>query len=175
MVNIPVQKQWHVGDVVTAADLNSNFRDGFDLLLENRPLVIATEQFGGTTHANGVWTTTNLDTQEHDSDGAYSGGTTITIQTTGLYVVSGCVSFLSNANGDRLVRFERNGTPLVGAASLKSPGGSCSPVLTRLHPFQSGDALTMQGYQNSGVNLGTRLGTECSYLEIFWFSTLVGI
>ena len=86
---MPVEKTWSTGEIVTAAELNSNVRDAINFLLAT-PRVVLT--FSGTTSVSSSASASLLywDTEIVDSDGMHSNTAEsyIMFNTPGLYEIN---------------------------------------------------------------------------------------
>ncbi len=175
MVAIPFQRTWGVGEEVTAALLNANIRDGYNFVLKDRPL-LRISAGTSTSIPNATWTAISFNTEHTDTDGMFAPtSTTVTVQTSGMYMITGGIQFNGNNNGDRGIRFTVNGNGIAGANAFKSPAGSCGQVNTRLVMLAQGATIQLQGIHTAGVALGTRTDNERSFLEMIWFASIVGL
>ena len=113
---------------------------------------VATQSF-----SNGVPALMSFDTEDADTDSMWSSGTTITIQTTGIYTISAFVNF-STASGPGLreVAIKKNGVSSPGAGG---PGGQTSmPNSSYSHNVTASgisamvatDTITLEVFQNCG-------------------------
>lgn len=175
MAEAPFQKLWEVGEVVTAADLNSNIRDGFNYPLKDKPQARSYDTVGQSV-PNVTWTNIifQLGNEQYDSGNqTFTNHDQFDITVPGLYLVTGNVSFASNSTGGRAIRFTRNGNVLNGiAACAANNGDDTSVILTRMIYFARGDILRMQGYQDSTVSINTQISfDQMSSIQAVWLSS----
>jgi hypothetical protein len=84
-----------------------------------------------------------------------AGGRLICV-TPGVYLCSGKVAFSSNGTGRRLVNLYKNATQVVQSENgVTAAGANTQPTASATVPIvlAAGDALTLVGYQDSGVTL----------------------
>lgn len=129
------------------------------------------------TLTTGVWTAINLQSENYDivqsGDTAAHDNTTnnsrIYIRTTGIYELSGQVQFVANATAYRMARICLNGPSTIlneqhqGAAPTVSTSVGLIPIEVSL---TAGDYVELYGYQASGGNLDTIVGSPYTFLRI---------
>ena len=179
MPEAPFQKVWQVGEAVTAADLNANIRDGYNFALKTKPAARAYNTVGQTI-TNATWTNLIFSTEVFDiTDNTRSNVDRMDIVVPGLYLCTANVSFQGDsANGGRALRFTVNGTAFNGiAACAAAPAGQNTALgLTRLIYLAKGDILRMQGYQDSGGNVGIQLSFgEINALQVAYITSATAI
>lgn len=103
------------------------------------------------------------------TDIAITNNAVLTIQTTGLYRVSGQVAFASAAGSRRAITI---GSAAAGAqgsprADMVSSSGTIDLNITGLMAFNAGDTVSLYAFQNSGAALNTVFnGSESGWLLV---------
>jgi hypothetical protein len=99
----------------------------------------------------------SFDTEDADTDSMWSSGTTITIQTTGIYTISAFVNFsAASGTGLREVAIKKNGVSSPGAGGpgtqTSMPNSSYSHNVTAsgISAMAATDTITLEVFQNSG-------------------------
>jgi len=119
-----------------------------------------------------TWTVEDLDT-----DGMFSSGTDITVQTTGIYIVSAGLAFGSNSTASRYVQILKNSTSVAGTiASSSGPaisGGTHTLSAACAVSLVATDIIRVNAFQNSGssVNVGSTANTfenGSTFLSMVW-------
>lgn len=77
----------------------------------------------------------------------------------GVYVISGTVGWAGNANGQRQTRILLNGEIRVGENISASNSGGIRQSVTLVDSLEAGDKIQLGGYQSSGADLDTAVGT----------------
>lgn len=176
MATIPAPITWVTGQVVTAAQLNSNIRDAINFLI-SPPLFVGRQASATQSTTSGSWTSILLDTEEIDRDNGHSTTTNTsryTAQTGGYYNVNAIVAWNSNSTGARATRLAVNGSAVAGravawqaAASLITASEISAPVFLNV-----GDYVEMQGNQVSGGALSTSINADFApMMSCRWMST----
>jgi len=173
VATIPGMHTFAVGEVLTAATLNTYLRDAVNFVLKKRPMMrCAQTSGGGTSLANTTWTNIGNMVVIVDSDSGLNTSTgTYTVPNAGWYIVTGGVVYNPNTTGDRAVRLTVNGNAQIGIASSGAGPDRTAPILSRLLYLAAGATVNVQGWQSSGGALGTVVDAiESSSLECFFFS-----
>ena len=151
---------WTVGQLVTAALMNSNLQQLGAFVLA--PPLAQMVQNTASSIANGAtWTPVLFDTNVLDSDSGHSTTSNTSryvIQVAGTYLVMGCVCFTANATGSRGVQASKNGTGLQGSTATAQAVSGLTlvfPTVPILVPCAAGDYLEIRGQQFSGGALNT--------------------
>ncbi|MFI6296699.1 hypothetical protein ACIBEJ_34275 [Nonomuraea sp. NPDC050790] len=155
MATVPSQRTWTVGELLTAAKLNTDLRDAVNFLLA--PPLALLRLSADINIPNATLTAINWNTEVIDRDGGHDNSTNpfrYTFQTAGYYEVATQIAFNTNGTGLRLVHLYDNNYPLAG-----NQGTGNSVQLTcisagRTHFFNVGEYILVQVYQNSGAPLG---------------------
>lgn len=151
-------RTWVAGDVLTAAQLNTDVRDNISFLA-NPPSAIA-RRAASQSIANATWTLITFDTEDRDTDGMFTvaSGDRITIVTAGLYHVEFKAAFSVNVNGDRAFQICKGIVVDTGGfarATGKATAIDSSATIGGDIPLIAGDTLSFQVYQNSAGALNT--------------------
>lgn len=161
IATIPVYRTWTAGEVITAAELNSNVRDAGNFML-SWPVCEARQTIVQSL-ATGSGTAISLDTNEIDTDGGHSTVTNnsrYTAKTQGRFMFSGGVGYATSGAGSRWAYWSINGTALNGA-SQSLPGNVLRLAAPTMSGFFNGstDYLELFALQNTGGALNTDVGT----------------
>jgi hypothetical protein len=171
---VPVQRSWVVGEIVTAAYLNTNVRDATNFLLA--PPLCDVAQASAQSIPNNALTALTWDTEVTDNDSAHSTVTNssrITFQAAGWYHYEALYIAAFNTAGYRIVAAYKNG-------ALYKPGQRLTPSVSNATDIAAsgyiqvvvGDYLEIFVYQSSGAALltdTTNLGRP--YCTTRWVST----
>lgn len=90
MATVPAPRTWTVGELLTAAKLNTDLRDGLNFLLSGKPLALLTKTVGQSIPTGGGTNLVTWDAETIDRDGGHSNSvnnTRYTVQTAGWYNV----------------------------------------------------------------------------------------
>jgi hypothetical protein len=123
--------------------------------------------FNSTTQSltNATWTTVTFDSEEIDSGSLHSNSSntsriTIPSGADGTYLVTATIPFVANATGGRGVRFQKNGTTVVGTAAwgaaFSASGAGPQVQASLLITLAAGDYVEAQAFQDStgSLNIG---------------------
>lgn len=137
MATVPTPRTWTVGELLTAAKMNTDLRDGLNFLLSGKPLAILGRN-ASQSIPNGAGTPIAWDLETVDRDGGHSTVTNnsrYTAATAGWYRVQGSVQWTANATGIRDCGFVVN-------AAIQN------------HSFTGlGSSVANHGVQNDGLVL----------------------
>lgn len=168
---VPNQRTWSAGDIVTAAELNSNIRDAVNFL--ESPPVAVLQQTSVQSCANGAFTPIAMDAEVVDS---YNGHSTVSntsryvAQVAGWYLALGRYATGGTLDTKRMACISVTGV-LQRNNELDSPDADLhTPQCDAIVFCNVGDYIELQGYQLSGGALNTNTSTTyygCS-LEIIW-------
>ena len=109
--------------------------------------------------ANNTITALSFDTQDVDTDACFAPtSTNITVNTTGIYLLTASVQYAANASGVRELGFRKNGTIIdtgFGPLAANTPATANAAVITvtGMASFVATDIITLYVFQNSGVAL----------------------
>lgn len=161
MATIPSEITWVSGQVVTAAQLNSNLRDAVNFLI-NLP-VVELQQTVAQSIPNSAFTAITWNSEQVNNDGMHSTSTNpsrITAVTTGRYLIASTVAYSSNTTGRRLTGYFINGSQLAGGQyeiGTLIGGGNDTPITARTRQIflNVNDYVEVQTLQTSGGALNT--------------------
>jgi hypothetical protein len=109
--------------------------------------------------ATGTWVGQSLSVTELivGTDIVVTSNSVLTIQTAGLYRVTGQLVFAAGPGSRRSAAIGSVGPPPVGCprADIVTSSGGCSMNVTGLSHFDAGDTVTLWGFQGSGAALST--------------------
>lgn len=148
-----------VGETVTVATMNDEW--GGNVTFLANPPACRVFHGGNTPIANGVWTAHPFNSELFDTNGMHSTVSNtdrITIQTAGLYLVSGGVCFGANGTGLRLCGISKNTvvSPSEGwHMTLASAAVGNHVHYTSVVKCAVADILRLLVFQNSGGSLDT--------------------
>lgn len=171
---IPSEMTATVGQILTAAEWNSNVRDGINYLL-NPPLFVGVQSTVQSV-ASGAWGWLTIDTTTVDTYSGHSNATNnmrYTAQVAGWYEVTVGVSWASSGTGIRSVGVGVNSTTPI-AASIESmyPGtAGYDPVCQTTYTvfLNVGDYVQGLVEQTSGAALSTNQSASgASFLAVRW-------
>lgn len=155
MATVPNPRTWTVGELLTAAKLNTDLRDGLNFLLS--PPLAVLRISANTLIANNTLVSVSWTTEAIDRDGGHDNVTNpirYTAQTAGWYDIAGSVLFYTASGGIRSMSLlEPSGVPIAGNTA---PGNGVivMPVsASKVFFLNVGDYFTMQLYQDSGASL----------------------
>jgi hypothetical protein len=177
MASIPVEMTAVAGAILTAAEWNTNVRDGINFFLTPPLTILAQAITAGIFGISGSWATMIWDAEIIDRDGMHSMTTNasrLTAQTAGYYDVQGVITYVSNATGARGVRLQINGSNSQGRASACQAANGLwhgQPIASVVF-LNIGDYLEMQGVQVSGGSLNASLLSDGSpFITCRWISS----
>ncbi len=159
MATVPSEMTAVAGAILTAAEWNSNVRDGMNFLL-TRPLCIVTQSGTGQTIASASVTAITFNSETVDRDGMHSQTTNtsrFTAVTAGYYTFLGMIPYGINATGSRMAAWYVNGLPVTGgtvfSAAVTGVSVQTNVQATVVTYLNVGDYGEMYGRQDSGGNL----------------------
>jgi hypothetical protein len=164
MATVPSYTTFVAGSILTAAQLNSNVRDGGNFWLTVKPVAV-TRATAAQSIPNTTFTTVLFDTDDYNNDGMHSTITNtgrLTCVTAGRYLFAFTGGLTSNATGIRATKlqidYQAGGNRALGGSS-DAAGNSTeyasSVVGTEL--MSVGDYVHMDLYQASGGALNTTI------------------
>lgn len=161
MATIPSPRTWVTGEVVTAAEMNTDIRDAVKFLLGGastrkpsfRTHLSAVVSIANNTTATAIW-----NTADEDTDSGYSTGSGLyTVATAGLWVFNARSLWASNAAGTRILAMRVNSvsssTQFVSAA-VDGFGRSSTTLVARCAVSDIVDATVFQS-SGGALNFGT--------------------
>lgn len=138
--------------------------------------------------ANSTTTCVTFDTKEQDTDATMftASSTAITIQTAGMFLITGSVVFPSNATGYRLLQVAKNPTvsgsgdavtiPSIGATAFAASSTAASSAannylsVSAVLPLAVNDVIRLAVWQNSGgaLNIGDAAVSNVTGMQVTW-------
>lgn len=167
---VPTEMTAVVGNILTAAQWNSNVRDGVNFLA-NPPLFIG-YQSAAQSIPNSAFTAISLDTEVADTYGGHSTTTNnsrYVAQVAGWYLGIGQVALAGNASGLRSPALYVNGAAALPQmqAEIAPNGGSTTIVqAVGITYLNVGDYIEVRIDQTSGGALNTV--ANVSFLAALW-------
>lgn len=172
MATVPSPRTWAVGELLTAAKLNTDLRDGLNFLLT--PPRALLHKSANQSISDSVWTAVTWNSEQYDSDGGHSDSTNnsrYTAQTAGWFEFYAEIMFGNASGGDRGARFLKNGAGnpfgehVIGSATTTAGAGIHGWALLSV-----GDYVETFAYQNSGGSLivGATFDNSPTYMTAKW-------
>jgi hypothetical protein len=170
---VPISATQVAGNLITGALWNAG-PAASNTFLTTVPLAEVYQTISQTL-SNGTWTAISQDSTVLDTDGQHSGSinnSRFTCQVAGWYTVAGAVAFNANSTGSRAADIYRNGSPLLIASGAITAASNAIHVAVAAGlglQLAVGDYLELYGWQNSGGNVTTAVGTQySSFLYARW-------
>lgn len=156
-------KTWNVGDVLTAADMNTYVRDNL-LSTHNLTKHARVHSSGAQSIASAAATALSFNTMDLDTDTMYNAGspTRLTCKTAGDYDVYASVQFLANGVGYRWIELRLNGTTVIAITYVPqtaSASDDATLTIRRTLALAVNDYVEVLAWQNSGGALNV-VGTD---------------
>lgn len=172
MATIPTIPTESPGNFWTAALWNANILNGLNYLFSP----VRFKAYSSTTQSLGSGTAAislTLDTEIVDSDGGHSTTTNTsryTVQTAGLYFVTGSVCFATSSAGTRTLQVLQNGGAVFGSAvqAMPSATNGASVFTATLVQAAVNDYIEIAAWQNSGGSLATSTSTSVATTMNLW-------
>lgn len=124
----------------------------------------ATTQTVGTS----TWTALTWGSRvDEDSSGLTIGPNGLTVVAPGLYHVVGAVAWATNTTGNRYAQVVVNDIAMVNAGATATTVTSRT-LVSAIVKCAIGDVINLAGYQSSGGNLATDVGTGSCVLMAVW-------
>lgn len=142
-----------------------------EALTHRRPMARATRSTAQSI-ANGSSTEyITFDTEDFDTDGMFApSSTTITVVTSGLYIIAAYNLFVANANGIRSLLVERNGSTIYDDDAPGNASSGTTQTAFTVMSLSAGDTMRLRMYQNSGGALNTNATFASSWLSLIYMS-----
>lgn len=90
-----------------------------------------------------------------------------TVPVTGIYNISGALSFVSNVTGGRAILVLVDGVTVHSGADLNGSSNVYSGAFNITQRLRAGQVVKLQTFQNSGGSLAYNTGTGYNHLDIF--------
>lgn len=170
MATVPSPRTWTVGELLTAAKMNTDVRDGLNFLLAP-PLAVltknATQSFSSGSYVAVTWPTELV-----DRDGGHSTSSNTsryTSQTAGYYTLHEWHEWsLDSTSGYRRTGFRVNGSSVTHQEGRPQPSLMNMTHLSGMVFLAVGDYVEVMADQNSGTSLTIGSNARC---DIVWSST----
>lgn len=157
MATVPTPRTWAVGELLTAAKLNTDLRDGLNILLSPPLAILRSTTLQNMT--NGADTPLNWPIEDLDTDGGHSTVTNTsryTAQTAGYYLLTANFTFAANSSGTRRGSFRKNGTTMFSRVRIVPNAGNFIGFSHTARVFLAvSDYVEAIGWQDSGGTLTT--------------------
>jgi hypothetical protein len=163
MATVPVPAQVAPGAFITAALWNANVYAA--LLFMLAPVRFKAYSSTAQTIVSGTTATPlTLDTELYDSDAGHSTVTNtsrFTVQTAGLYHVTGAMTWASNSTATRTITVLLNGSVVAGSMVQSMPSATNGTTVMTTTDVQAavGDYIEIGGWHNVGTAGTTTLAT----------------
>lgn len=155
MATVPVPRTWTVGELLTAAKLNTDARDAINFLLAP-PLAVLTKN-AGQSITSGSYGALLWQTESVDRDGGHSTVTNTnryTAQTAGYYAMTTYAEWsLENTTGFRRIAYRVNGSTVTHQATQPPSVSNCQANLSGLLFLSVNDYVEVMADQSSGVTM----------------------
>jgi hypothetical protein len=115
---------------------------------------------------NNTPTRTVLDTVLVPPVGMSIAGNAVTVTVAGLYLVTGSVTYDTNATGFRMALLVVNGASVTRFITAAGAGGPISCTPTRLLQLAAGDVITMNAQHTAGAALTLNTSTGGVHLDV---------
>lgn len=174
MATVPSQQTFVAGATLTAAQLNDDLRNAVNFLLSGRPRAKAYAGADTTHNSSGSasWITVAFNSESFDNDSIHDNSTNnsrMTIQTDGLYRITGSITFAGNTTGSRAVRIFLDGSTGLDSARVQTSSALTTSVpVISYEQLEAGQYIQLQGAQNSGGNLAMNAGEFNTWLAVEW-------
>lgn len=171
-------KTFAVGDVLTAADLNTYVRDNAKWLGTDKPHCRIRNSANINHTSTGNYQALTFDSERVDVGAMHDlvtnpGRITVPAGGAGFYTIGGQIEFDGNATGRRGIQIRLNGATVIAREETPSIGANDQPItLVTAYQLAAGDYVELMGYQNSGGNLNM-LASSAYAPEFYahWLST----
>lgn len=174
MATIPTMRTWVTGEVVTAAEMNSNIRDAGNFLLggaaSRRPTLFA-GLTANQTITSGVNTVVAFNSAGIDTDSGLNTSTGVyTVATAGLWLFTGMMFWTGNGTGYRSIAIFVSGGEAAAMFlnATPDPGSSGRSPIVNIGSRAVGNTCDMRVTQTSGGNLAL-LSAE-TYMAAVWLT-----
>lgn len=181
MATVPVPRTWTTGETVTATIMNATtgVKGAHDFML-SPPRCYIYQTAVTNMPTSGTAALMLFDTELYDTDTMHSTVSNtgrITSNATGLYRISGCIGFASNATGYRQVNVRKNAAgSAAGGTSICVARIAATPTLAAQVMFSVDVQLTATDYvevfatNSSGGALDSVAGQANTYMSAIWIA-----
>ena len=164
-------KTFGVGDVLTAADLNTYQRDNVAWLATDKPRCRA-RNTGNISHtSSGSYQALTFNSERVDVGAMHdtstnTGRLTVPAGGGGYYAIGGSIEFAANATGRRGIQVRVNGATIIARSEVGSQTGDSTVSVNTQYQLAAADYIELMGLQASGGSLNM-LATS-AYSPEFW-------
>ena len=175
MATVPSPRTWAVGELLTAAKLNTDLRDGINFLL-NPPRALITDPTP-TSISGSTMTTLSWGSEEYDNDGGHSTSSNTsryTVQTAGRYEYLANINWTQTGAGNREVYVRKNGTTDLRIAYTNNPSTGTWTSTIQCHGdslLVAGDYLEVRLFQNTVNTASVSNGADRTFFKVAWIGT----
>lgn len=160
-----------VGDVFTEAMWDDYIKTNVNNLIV--PPSCRVYKAAAQSLTSGSDTAIQFDSERWDTDSMHdtvTNNTRITIQTAGIYVVTGHAVFAANATGVRALYIRLNGSTRIAQQALSSASaGDTALSVTTVYEFSAADYVELMAVQTSGGALNvTAVGNYTPEFGAMW-------
>jgi hypothetical protein len=172
---LPNPRTWSVGDLASAAVLNTEIRDTVNYIA-GPPIFIA-KQAVAQSIASSTFTPITFTTEEVDNYAGHSNSTNTsryTAQLAGWHHVLGVVQWTANVTGRRVGALYVNGSIVrqTEIVTVTTATGTTTNIVETALYLNVGDYVEAVGWQSSGAALSTQSGFPQSacFFGVLWIS-----
>lgn len=167
-----------MGDVLSAADLNTYTRDNTKWLGTYKPHARVRNSANISHTSTGNYQALTFDSERvdvgamHDT-GSNTGRLTVPSGGGGFYAIGGQIEFASNSTGRRGIQIRLNGTTVIARHESGNLGANDHAItVATVYQLAAADYVELMGYQASGGNLNM-LATSAYSPEFYahWLAT----
>ncbi len=180
MATVPSPRTWAVGELLTAAKLNTDLRNGLNFLLAP-PLAILTVP-STTSLPNNATTALTWTNEIIDRDNGHNNATNntrYTVQTAGYYSLYSTVAYDAGTNNRRLLYLRKNGNTDLQLAVFDQTAATasdypvyCTQEVATKVLLNVGEYVEVAIFQNHGSAINLTFGVAgCPRFEVQWIST----
>lgn len=171
-------KTYSVGDVLTAADLNTYQRDNIAWLATDKPHCRVRNTANISHTSSGSYQALTFNSERVDVGSMHDTSTNtsrITVPSGGggLYAIGGCIEFAGSGTGRRGIQIRLNGTTVIAREETGNLGANDHAVtVATVYQLAAGDYVELMGLQASGGSLNM-LATSAYSPEFYahWLAT----
>lgn len=166
MATVPAPRTWVTGEVVTAAQLNTNISDVLSFLLTPPLLQCRQTSIQSIANSTSPGTGMGFTTEDVDNTGMHSNVTNTSRAVAvypGWYQASGAASFAASATNGRGIYGATNGTGVPGTSAFvqaSASGFTCVAARSCLVYLNVGDYWEWYAIQNSGGVLNSSVSSS---------------
>ena len=160
------------GNVLTAAQLNTNLRDNIAWIATDSPVCRAYKSTAFSHNSTGNSLPITLDSERFDNAAIHntsSSTTRMTIPTggDGKYLFGGSIEYAANATGVRTIGVRSGGTLFIATQTFQASGTNVTTgSVCSVYSLAAAGYVEMTSYQNSGGNLD--INASSAYSPEFW-------